>query len=212
MTQVTPPNSRIGRGRAIYRQMAAAARDDGSEPELAKRLRLGDRAAMQAAFTDHGPGVARTVRGLACGANGTEDLVQEVFVVAFTRIAHYRDGADFGAWLRGIAVNVVRDHRRTQARRKDLRQRFELPASDRPDTPEDALATRRLADRFWDAVDALPQRQREAFVLRVIEQHPLADCAATLRISAKAVSRRTLVAERRVRAALDDGAATGGER
>lgn len=191
--------------------MAAAARDDGSSSDLAEQLRAGEREAMQAAFTKHGPAVARTVRGLTCGATGSDDLIQEVFVIAFTRIANYRDGADFGAWLRGIAVNVVRDHRRNETRRQGLRQRFELPSADAPDTPEDALATRRLADTFWDAVDALPQRQREAFVLRVIEQHSLAACAVTLKVSVKAVSRRALAAERRVRAALDGPLGSGGQ-
>ncbi|MEM6994806.1 MAG: sigma-70 family RNA polymerase sigma factor [Myxococcota bacterium] len=183
--------------------MAAAARD-GSRTELAQRLREGDRAAMQAAYAEHGPAVARTVRGLSCGAVGSEDLVQEVFVVAFTRIARFRDDANFGAWLRGIAVNVVRDHRRKESRRRGLTRRFALPAADVPDTPEDAVATRRLADRFWDAVDALPRRQREAFVLRVVEQHSLIECAAALGTSPKGVSRRALAAERRVRAALGD--------
>lgn len=157
---------------------------------------------MQAAFAEHRAAVQRAVRALSCSGAATEDLVQEVFVIAFTRISTYDERVPLASWLRGIAVNVVRAHRRREARRGRLRERFGPAPGERPDTPEEALAARRLADRLWDAVDALPDRQREAFVLRVIEQHSLAECAEALRISIKAVSRRALAAERAVRAAI----------
>ncbi len=168
-------------------------------------MRTGDPQAMQAIFDAHAQAVARTVRGLACSAVGVEDLVQEVFVIAFVRIETYDDRVPIGAWLRGIAVNVVRGQRRRETRRDRLRSRFDPAARERPDTPEEALATRRLGDRFWDAVNGLPQKQREAFVLRVLEQQSLSECGAALGLSVKAVSRRALAAERRVRAALDQG-------
>jgi RNA polymerase sigma-70 factor (ECF subfamily) len=193
------------------RQSKAVAPDgvrDDSLGEQLDGLRQGDRAAMQAFFADQRAVVARTVRGLACSGATTEDLVQEVFVVAFTRIGGYDGSVPMPAWLRGIAVNVVRGHRRREARRGRLRQRFDPLPGERPHTPEEALATRRLADSLWGAVDALPDRQREAFVLRVIEQHSLLDCAAALGISLKAVSRRALAAERKIRAALEKGSAS----
>jgi RNA polymerase sigma factor (sigma-70 family) len=184
--------------------MAAIARDPDGGAELALRIREGDRAAMQRLFAEHGPRVGRTVRALSCTGTGVEDLVQEVFVVAFTRIGTYDERVPLAAWLRGIAVNVVRNHRRKEARRGRLRERFGVPPGEPPHTPEDALTTRRLGDRLWDAVDALPDRQREAFVLRVIEQLPLAECAEVLGTSIKSVSRRALAAEQLVRAAIEE--------
>ncbi len=167
---------------------------------------------MRSAFAEHGPSVARIVRALSCGRLPWEDLVQEVFVVAFTRQESYDPRLSIDAWLRGIAVNVVRGHRRRDARRGRLRARYALPEGERPDTPEESVATQRLADRFWDAVDALPVRERAAFILRVIEQHSLASCADALGISAKAVSRRAVRAEKRVRAALEDPSAPTAQR
>lgn len=182
----------------------AAARDSEAGSVRLARVRASDRSTMQAAFTEHGPALARTVQALSCGRLPCEDLVQEVFVVAFTRLDSFDPTQSMAGWLRGIAVNVVRAHRRRNARRGRLQARFALPAGERPDTPEESVATQRLAERFWDAVDDLPERDRAAFVLRVIEQHALAACSAALGISAKAVSRRAIRAERRVRAALDE--------
>jgi RNA polymerase sigma factor (sigma-70 family) len=185
-------------------RMSALARDAAAAAELARRLGDGDRVAMQAAFAEHGPLVARTVRALSCSDAAREDLVQEVFVVAFTRIGAYDERVPLAAWLRGIAVNVVRAHRRKEARRGRLRERFASPPGERTHTPEEALAARRLGDRLWDAVDALPDRHREPFVLRVIEQLPLAVCAEVLGTSIKSVSRRALRAEQVVRAAIEE--------
>lgn len=190
--------------------MSAIVRDQEATAALARKLRGGDRAAMQAAFREHGPGIGRTVQALACLPGGVEDLVQEVFVVAFTRIDTYEGRVPLSAWLRGIAVNVVRNQRRQLRRRGELNRRFDPAPAERPDTPEESLTTRRLAERLWRAVDRLPDRQREAFVLRVLEQRPLAECADVLGVSIKAVSRRAVAAERTVRAAVESE--SGGQR
>ena len=42
-------------------------------------------------------------------ASETEELVQRVFVQAYTRLGSYELGRDFGAWLRAIARNLVRE-------------------------------------------------------------------------------------------------------
>lgn len=39
-----------------------------------------------------------------------EDLVQEVFMIAYRKRAEFRKGESFGAWLRGIARNVALRH------------------------------------------------------------------------------------------------------
>ncbi len=184
-------------------EVSALVREEEAAAALARRLRAGDREAMQAAFADHAPAIARTVRALACLPGSVDDLVQEVFIVAFTRIDTYEGRMPLAAWLRGIAVNVVRNQRRRALRRRALRERFDPAPGERPDTPEEVLATRRLGDRLWEAVDRLPDARREAFVLRVVEQRPLTECAEILGVSIKAVSRRAVAAERAVRAHVE---------
>ena len=41
-----------------------------------------------------------------------EDLAQEVFVTAFGQLSQFERGRPFGPWLRGIALNLLRNHRR----------------------------------------------------------------------------------------------------
>src|SRR5262245_16870872 len=46
-----------------------------------------------------------------------EDLTQETLLAAQQGLATFREGASFGAWLRGIARNKLLENRRAAARR-----------------------------------------------------------------------------------------------
>lgn len=46
----------------------------------------------------------------------TEEIVQQAFVNAFFHLDRFRRGKDFGAWLRGIARNLVRMEMRNRNR------------------------------------------------------------------------------------------------
>lgn len=41
-----------------------------------------------------------------------EDLAQETFILAYDKLAQFQTDASFGAWLRGIAINLLRNHQR----------------------------------------------------------------------------------------------------
>ena len=159
---------------------------------------------MRSMFDAHAVVVARTVRALTCGQGPQEDLVQEVFAVAFARRDRFDGTRPLDAWLRGIAVNLVRSFRRREGRRKRLwRRSGPTRAPVTADNPESALEASELERALWTAVEALPDPLRETFALRVVEQRSLKDCADMLGVSVKSVSRRAIEAERRVRAALE---------
>ena len=49
-----------------------------------------------------------------------DDVAQEAFIVAYNRLDEFDQTRDFGAWLRGIARNLVINERRKDARRKRI--------------------------------------------------------------------------------------------
>src|SRR5580704_16204007 len=53
-----------------------------------------------------------------------DDLAQEVFLSAFRSLPSFRRGEDFGAWLRGIALNKLFNYFRGTSRRNQAVQRF----------------------------------------------------------------------------------------
>ena len=83
-----------------------------------------------------------------------EDLVQEVFVIAFRGLANFRHEAQLATWLYRICVNVAFGRIRSRGRRPppiraaDLEQAStQSKATERPDEPRRARRTTRLFRR-----------------------------------------------------------------
>ena len=87
-----------------------------------------------------------------------DDLVQDVFLSAYTRIRELRDPAAFGGWLAAIARNRATDHlRRT-------REQVELPDELPGGEPIDAETFAIL-----DVIRTLPEAYRDTLLMRLVE-------------------------------------------
>ena len=60
--------------------------------------------------------------------SSVDDLAQEVFVTAFSKLADYTPGTDFQLWLKAIARNLGLNERRRWFRNARFRDRFEAEA------------------------------------------------------------------------------------
>jgi len=69
---------------------------------------------------EHHAGLRGFVRALGVDPLWVDDVAQEAFIVAYNRLDEYDPERDFGAWLRGIARNLVINERRKNARRKRI--------------------------------------------------------------------------------------------
>jgi RNA polymerase sigma-70 factor (ECF subfamily) len=102
----------------------------------------------------HGVLIARLTR------EDAEDLVQDVFMHAFTRLADLRQPAAFGGWICAIARRRASDHYRRTRPTEPLADT--VAASDRPDIVAEA-------QRALKAIQTLPEAYRETLVLRLVE-------------------------------------------
>jgi RNA polymerase sigma-70 factor (ECF subfamily) len=132
------------------------------------------------------------------------DLVQEVFL----RLSRLPDPAAVDKpehFLFVTAANVLKDRaRRAAVRGQGLHD--PLPDEDLPgsEIPADrVLAGREAAARLRAALAELPERQRDVFVLRVLEGMKMADVARALSISTRAAEKHQAKALAHVAAALE---------
>lgn len=65
-------------------------------------------------------GLRGFVRSLGVAPMWVDDLAQEALVIAYERMDDFDEKRDFGAWVRGIARNLVINERRKDARRKRI--------------------------------------------------------------------------------------------
>jgi RNA polymerase sigma-70 factor, ECF subfamily len=163
--------------RGVLIQLRPEARaDDLTDAGLVAACATGDRAARALLFERHVDAIHRFIaRMRGSDADAVDDLVQATFLRAFHAAARFR-GTTARAWLHGIAANVVKEHARTEIRRKRTLHALAetLPAAARPRDP--TLA------RLPDAIAALPHARRAAFVLVDLEGARGIEAAAALGI------------------------------
>jgi RNA polymerase sigma-70 factor (ECF subfamily) len=131
------------------------------------------------------------------------DLTAEAFAQAWLSRRRFRDEADGSAlpWLLGIARNVARESARRNEVETRARRRLGLPtdlaSEDGYDAVEDRLSPRMA---LTDALETLPDHERAALELRVLDELPYADVAARLGVRPAAARLRVSRALRRLSA------------
>jgi RNA polymerase sigma-70 factor, ECF subfamily len=128
-----------------------------------------------------------------------EDVVQQVFLIAYRRIAG-EEVLNIRAWLRGIAVKVIAERRRWHRLRRIKAWLVESLYSEgaQPPAPTPAVAAEHaeLHDEIAAALSGLSPKLREVLVLCDIEECSLAEVANAVGAPVNTVrSRRRLARE-----------------
>ncbi len=117
-----------------------------------------------------------------------QDLAQEVFMRAYTKIRNFRQEADLGTWLHRIAVNLWSNMQRRQKFANLLSlddpvqtgegEFTRTVASDDPEgDPEEAFEGKELQESVRQALRSLSEEYRIVLVLREIEGYSYEEIA-----------------------------------
>jgi RNA polymerase sigma-70 factor, ECF subfamily len=164
-----------------------------------ERLMAGQDAALNDLMERHATPVFHFLCRMVGSEDDANDLAQETFVRVFKSRAGFRTSEKFSTWLFTIAANLARNHFRWRSRHPNISLETEtgdskqtlgstLPA-DHPAPNEQFLAAER-ADAVRQAVGQLPEDLREAMVLCEWEERSVAEAAAILEATPKAVESR----------------------
>src|SRR5476649_1541887 len=122
-----------------------------------RAVAAGDQDAFGRLYADY----VRMVHAILLGRvprRDVDDLVQDVFLTAFTRIRELRAPAAFGGWIATIARNRATDHLRRSREQEELPE--ELPGGD-------AIEAETFA--VLDVIRKLPEAYRETLLMRLVE-------------------------------------------
>jgi RNA polymerase sigma-70 factor (ECF subfamily) len=164
-----------------------------------ERLAAGQDAALNDLMERHATPVFHFLCRMVGNEEDANDLAQETFVRVFRARASFRPGEKFSTWLFTIAANLARNHFRWRSRHPNVSLEAEtgeaeqtlgstLRAND-PAPNEQALTAERAA-AVRAAVGKLPEDLREAIVLCEWEELSVAEAAAILESTPKAVESR----------------------
>jgi RNA polymerase sigma factor (sigma-70 family) len=113
------------------------------------------------------------------------ELTAELFAQAALSLRRFRDeaGGSAGPWLYGIGKNLLRRYYEKGRVEEAARRRLGMPIQAYEldvESIEARVAAEELAPGLASGLDSLPQDQREALELRVIEERPYAEVATIL--------------------------------
>jgi RNA polymerase sigma-70 factor (ECF subfamily) len=167
---------------------------------------LGDPEAFGLIYDRHAATVLRFL-GRRVGAQVGEGLVGELFRIAFERRKTFDvSRASALPWLYGIGSNLLLKHRRGEARR--LRASARMAAADEAAdrrASAGALDARLLFPRVADAIEALPDGERETLLLFAWEDLSYQSLAEALDLPIGTVRSRLNRARGRLRELLEPG-------
>lgn len=193
---------------ALTSARPGARDDEPSDEAVLDLVRGGDAARFEVLMRRYNARLFRVARSIVGDDDEAEDVVQEAYVRAWTKLEQFEGRASFATWLTRIAVHEAlargRRRRRERARGALAPDASEggTPVSedvrDEAPGPQEVASGRELTALLEQAVDALPEAARVVFVLREVEGLSGAETAAALDTTEGAVKVRL----HRARAAL----------
>lgn len=172
------------------------------DEELLGRVGSGDPAAVRALVGRKLPRLLALAQRMLGDAAEAEDVAQETFLRAWKQAPVWKPGAArFDTWLHRVALNLCYDR---------LRRRREIATDQPPERPDEGPAPDRGLEaldtgrRVARALQALPDRQREAIVLCHYQELGNIEAAELMGVSVEALESLLGRGRRALREALAD--------
>lgn len=168
--------------------------------DLAARVMSGDADAFEALYRQHATRLYNLARRMASRVSDADDLLQEIFLLAYRKLGSYRGDSSLGTWLYRLAVNHCLDVLRHRQTRMDHVTDSMDEADSEPASPAPLNAVSRID--LERAVAALPPACRAAFLLHDVEGFGHHEVAAMLGVSEGTSKSQVHKARLRIRAHL----------
>jgi RNA polymerase sigma-70 factor (ECF subfamily) len=139
----------------------------------------GDARAFERLYQQHVVRIHSLCRRMV-GPELAEDVVQDIFIRAWDKLELFGGRSAFGTWLYRLAINVCLARRTKAGKRRDRFHSDQLAM-------ERAVSRRQRPDARMDldrAIDRLPPRARQVFVLHDVEGYKHREIGDMLGISA----------------------------
>lgn len=166
---------------------------------LVARVLGGDRDAFETLVRRHQAFLFRRAHWMGLDKESAADMVQDALVKAYTNLATCRDPSRFGYWVGRILRNGILDLLKSPSRR-GVPLSLSLPSGSEEPLGEEGQAA--LRNCLGEALAALPQEQREAFLLKHAEGCSYEEMAELTQTSVSALKMRVLRARETLRAQL----------
>lgn len=171
------------------------------ETEIIRQVLKGDIESFRLLLARYEKPVIRMIRNITYDKESCEDIAQEVFLSAYKKLSSFDPNlSSFSTWL----FTMARNKSLNALKKTKPLSMSELPEKSNPHNPSDDMVRKEFYDRLDKTLQALPSRQRRAFVLAEFEKLPYDQIAQIEGTRLGTIKSRINRAKMRLRTALEE--------
>jgi len=154
--------------------------------QLVGRAQRGDKHAFELLVSKYQRRLGRLLSRFIRDAGEVEDVTQEAFIKAYRALPSFRGDSAFYTWLYRIGINTAKNYLASMGRRAPTVTQYDAEEAEGfdsgeqlrdPDTPENLLMSKQVAQAVNQSMDKLPEELKTAINLREIEGMSYEDIA-----------------------------------
>jgi RNA polymerase sigma factor (sigma-70 family) len=149
--------------------------------DLIEACKKGDQKAQFELYRLYYVAMYNTTLRIVGDSDDAEDVMQEAFLKAFTRLHTYRKEVSFGAWLKRIVINKALDFLRLKREQLSLEDAGEIGEMEEATT--DTVDVEYRAEEIKKAIHELPEGYRIVLSLILLEGYDHDEVSYILNIS-----------------------------
>ncbi|MCL6600162.1 MAG: sigma-70 family RNA polymerase sigma factor [Alicyclobacillus macrosporangiidus] len=147
-------------------------------------------ATLEAWMAAYGADVLNVAYAYVRNYHQAQDIAQDVFLRALTKMESFRGESSVKTWLLSITVNRCKDYLRSWAVRHEVQDEEQMALREAASDTEAEAVNRLERERVWQALQQLPLKYREVVVLYYMRGLPGHEVARVLGISEQNVRTR----------------------
>lgn len=174
-----------------------------SDEDLMKRCRDGDMSAFELIVLRYKDAIFNFTYHFLADYHRAQDISQETFLRVLKNVDRYKSRNSFKSWIYRIAANLCKNDLRDRSRHKELPlDDPEIHTESFYTLPDKAYENEELQRLVIEAVNALPEDQRMAIVMREYQDMSYEEIASALNCSLGAVKSKIYRARQNVKRIL----------
>ncbi|MBA3830179.1 MAG: RNA polymerase sigma factor [Taibaiella sp.] len=148
---------------------------------LIKECIANDRKAQRSLYDRYAGTLFGVIRRYECNLEMAEEILNDVFIIIFTKLGQYSFSGSFEGWMKRIAINCTTDYFRRNAKHKKVINTDDFEKID--PYIEDEICSKIFYKELLQVIYTLPETHRIVFNLFVFESRTHKEIADGLGIS-----------------------------
>ncbi len=157
------------------------------ESDLLKELKKGDHTAFEKIFEHYSKSLFQFSLSYLKSREAAEDIIQEVFFKIWTNRKEIKTDTSFRSYLFTITLNAIRKYFNKLSRVNELKHDLLSDFSGAKPGFDDRTGYQALLDKLDELIQQMPEKRREVFIKKKIEEKSLKEISEELNITTKTV-------------------------